>query len=44
MVVTADAHPDAEMTRLAAQVLESQLRQFGSVLATRQGATGVGST
>jgi uncharacterized protein YndB with AHSA1/START domain len=37
MVVTADAHPDADMTRLAAQSLASQLRQFDSVLASRRG-------
>ena len=37
MVVTADLHPDAEMTRLATQALASQLRQFDSVLASRRG-------
>ena len=37
MVVTADAHPDAETTRLATQGLESQLRQLDSVLAARRG-------
>lgn len=37
MVVTADAHPDADMTRLAAQALASQLRQFDSVLGSRRG-------
>jgi uncharacterized protein YndB with AHSA1/START domain len=37
MVVTADAHPDAEMTRLAGQALASQLRQLDSVLASRRG-------
>ena len=33
MVVTADAHPDAEMTRLASLGLASQLRQFDELLA-----------
>jgi uncharacterized protein YndB with AHSA1/START domain len=37
MVVTADPHPDAEMTQLAAQGLASQLRQFDSLLASRRG-------
>jgi len=37
MVVTADAHPDAEMTRLASQALVSQLSQFDSVVASRRG-------
>ncbi len=37
MVVTADLHPDADMTRLATQALASQLRQFDSVLAARRG-------
>jgi dihydrofolate reductase/uncharacterized protein YndB with AHSA1/START domain len=37
MVVTADAHPDAEMTRLAAQTLEGQLRELESRLAARRG-------
>jgi hypothetical protein len=37
MVVTADPHPDSEMTRLATQGLASQLRQFDSVLASRRG-------
>ena len=36
MVVTADAHPDVEMTRLATQGLASQLRQLDSVLASRR--------
>jgi hypothetical protein len=36
MVVTADAHPDADMTRLATQALASQLGQFDSVLASRR--------
>jgi uncharacterized protein YndB with AHSA1/START domain len=35
MVVTADAHPDADMARLAAETLASQLRQFDSVLVSR---------
>jgi uncharacterized protein YndB with AHSA1/START domain len=35
MVVTADAHPDAEMTRLASLGLASQLRQFDALLAKR---------
>jgi uncharacterized protein YndB with AHSA1/START domain len=35
MVVTADLHPDVEMTRLATQGLASQLRQFDLVLASR---------
>jgi uncharacterized protein YndB with AHSA1/START domain len=35
MVVTADAHPDAELTRLASEALTSQLRQFAAVLAAR---------
>jgi uncharacterized protein YndB with AHSA1/START domain len=39
MVVTADAHPDTEMTRLAAQGLASQLGQLDSVLAARRGRT-----
>jgi uncharacterized protein YndB with AHSA1/START domain len=38
MAVTADAHPDATMTRLASQGLESQLRQFDAALATRRGS------
>jgi dihydrofolate reductase len=41
MVVTADAHPDAEMTRLAAQTLEGQLRVFESSLLSRRGLTGL---
>ncbi len=41
MVVTADAHPDAEMTRLAAQTLEGQLRVFESSLMARRGLTGL---
>jgi hypothetical protein len=36
MVVTADAHKDPEMTRLASQTLESQFCQFDSLLATRR--------
>jgi uncharacterized protein YndB with AHSA1/START domain len=35
MVVTADAHPDAEMTRLATLGLASQLRQFDALIAQR---------
>lgn len=35
MIVTADAHPDAEMTRLAGLGLASQLRQFDQLLAKR---------
>ncbi len=35
MVVTADRHPDAVMTRLAVQGLASQLRQFDSAFARR---------
>ena len=35
MVVTADAHPDVEMTRLATLGLASQLRQFDALLAKR---------
>jgi uncharacterized protein YndB with AHSA1/START domain len=35
MVVTADAHPDAEMTRLATLGLASQLRRFDALLAKR---------
>lgn len=37
MVVTADRHPDVELTRLAIQGLTSQLSQFDSVLASRGG-------
>jgi uncharacterized protein YndB with AHSA1/START domain len=37
MVVTADLHPDTDMTRLATPGLASQLRQFDSVLAARRG-------
>lgn len=37
MVVTADAHPDADMTRLATQALASQLSQFDSILAALRG-------
>ncbi len=37
MVVTADAHPDAEMTRLAGQTLEGQLREFESSLRSQRG-------
>jgi len=37
MVVTADAHPDAELTRLARQTLEGQLREFESSLASQRG-------
>lgn len=36
MVVTADAHPDAEMTRLATLGLASQLRQFDALIAQRR--------
>ncbi len=40
MVVSADAHPDAEMTHLAREALESQLRQFEAVVAAgRENAT-----
>jgi uncharacterized protein YndB with AHSA1/START domain len=35
MIVTADAHPDAEMTRLATLGLASQLRQFDALLVKR---------
>jgi uncharacterized protein YndB with AHSA1/START domain len=35
MVVTADAHPDAEMTRLAGQALAGQLNQCTAALAAR---------
>lgn len=35
MVVTADVHPDAEMTRLAALGLSGQLRRLDAVLAAR---------
>ncbi len=37
MIVTADAHPDADLTRLASQVLAGQLHQFETVLASRRG-------
>ena len=37
MVVTADAHPDVEMTRLASQTLEGQLREFESILTSQRG-------
>ena len=37
MVVSANPHPDSEMTRLATQGLASQLRQFDAVLASRRG-------
>ena len=37
MVVTADAHPDLEMTRLAAQTLEGQLGVFESILTSQRG-------
>jgi uncharacterized protein YndB with AHSA1/START domain len=36
MVITADPHPDSEMTRLATQGLASQLRGFDSALASRR--------
>jgi uncharacterized protein YndB with AHSA1/START domain len=36
MVVTADVHPDAELSRLATQTMTSQLRQFDSLLASRR--------
>jgi uncharacterized protein YndB with AHSA1/START domain len=36
MVVTADAHPEVEMTRLATQGLASQLRQFDSAISSRR--------
>ncbi len=36
MVVTADAHPDAEQTRLASQTLEGQLREFESILTSKR--------
>ena len=35
MVVTADAHPDPEMTRLASEALVGQLRQLEEALASR---------
>src|SRR5262245_62080039 len=38
MVVAADVHPDAEMTRLAALGLASQLRRLDAVLAARSGS------
>jgi len=38
MVVTADAHPDAEMTRLAAQTLDGQLDVFESSLMSGRGS------
>ena len=37
MVVTTDAHPRPDMTRIATETLASQLRQFDSVLASRRG-------
>jgi uncharacterized protein YndB with AHSA1/START domain len=37
MVVTADAHPDAELTRLASQTLEGQLRELESILTSQRG-------
>jgi uncharacterized protein YndB with AHSA1/START domain len=36
MIVTADRHPDAEMTRLAQLGLSSQLRRFDRALARRE--------
>ena len=36
MVVTADAHPDSEMTRLAKQTLDGQLRVFESSLTSNR--------
>jgi uncharacterized protein YndB with AHSA1/START domain len=36
MVVSADRHPDAEMTRLASLGLASQLRRFDRALANRE--------
>jgi uncharacterized protein YndB with AHSA1/START domain len=38
MIVTADVHPDFDVTRLASQTMASQLRQFDSVLASRRGS------
>jgi uncharacterized protein YndB with AHSA1/START domain len=35
MVVTADAHPDPEMTRLASEALAGQLRHLKAALASR---------
>lgn len=35
MVITADPHPDAEMTRLAVAGLASQMRRFDSAVASR---------
>lgn len=35
MIVTADRHPDPEMTRGATNALTSQLQRFGSALAAR---------
>lgn len=42
MVVTADAHPDAEMTRLAALGLASQLRRLDAALAARSNPNAIG--
>jgi len=36
MVVTADSHPDADMTRRAGQALASQLRRFDAALSSRR--------
>lgn len=37
MVVTADTHPDAELTRLARETLGGQLHEFESILRSRRG-------
>ncbi|MGD0676675.1 MAG: SRPBCC domain-containing protein [Polyangiaceae bacterium] len=36
MIVTADSHPDSDMTRRAGEALASQLRRFDAALASRR--------
>jgi hypothetical protein len=42
MVVTIDAHPQADVTRVATQTLERQLLQFQAVLAAKRGTVPLG--